>query len=75
MILLEFGLGGFVQSFFLSLERKIFVSFMKDKNIDKFHFAVYILIFDPSPVLWYSDFIASASGANPLYLHHRHSCF
>ena len=48
MIWLEFGLGGFAQSFFLSLERKIFVSFMKDKNVDKFHFAVYILIFDPS---------------------------
>ena len=26
MIWLEFGLGGFAQSFFLSLERKIFVS-------------------------------------------------
>ena len=48
MIWLEFGLGGFAQSFFLSLEREIFVSFMKDKNVDKFHFAVYILIFDPS---------------------------
>ena len=34
MIWLEFGLGDFAQSFFLSLESKIFVSFMKDKNID-----------------------------------------
>ena len=34
MIWLAFGLGGFAKSFFLSLERKIFVSFMKDKNID-----------------------------------------
>ena len=33
-IWLKFGLGSFAQSFFLSLERKIFVSFMKDKNID-----------------------------------------
>ena len=29
MIWLEFGLGGFAQSFFLSLERKIFVSFIE----------------------------------------------
>ena len=28
MIWLEFGLGGVAQSFLLSLERKIFVSFM-----------------------------------------------
>ena len=51
MIWLEFGLGFAQMSLFLSLERKIFVSFMKDKNIDKFHHAVYILIFDPNPVL------------------------
>ena len=49
MIWLEFGLGGFAQSFLLSLEGKIFVSFMKDKNIDKFHFAVYIFNLRPKP--------------------------
>lgn len=41
------------------------------ENIDKFHFAVYILIFDPSPVLSYGNCIASASGANPLHLLHH----
>ena len=48
MIWLEFGLGGFAQSFFLSLERKVFyfVSFMKDKNIDKFHyFPLFLLVY------------------------------
>ena len=51
MIQLEFGLGFVQMSFFLSLEIKRFVSFKKDKNKDKFHFAVAVSVFDPSPVL------------------------
>lgn len=65
----KFGLGGFAQSFLLLLKRKITVFYKNDKNINKFHFAVYILIFDPSLVSQNSNCIASASSANPLHLH------